>query len=96
MLRRVNVQIFLIQETSSGPHAKSIWAESGRLIKQYLVHPFGTTDLILEQPFHYTNINNDGRVIAAKSKRQNFLVNPINVFVLTSSFPISVRNDFFT
>ena len=68
-LRRANAQIFLIQETCSGPHAKLIRAQSGRLIKQYLIHQFGTIDLILEQPFYYTNIDNDGQVIAAKSKR---------------------------
>ena len=35
-------------------------------------------------------------MIAGKSKRQNFLVNPIDVFVLTSSSPISAWNDYFT
>ena len=95
LLRRVNAQIFLIQETCSDPHEKSIWAESGRLIKQYLIHPFKTINLILVQSFYCTNINNDGRVIAAKSKQQKFLVNPINIFVPTSSSSISVRNDVF-
>ena len=28
VFQRVNAQIFLIQETSSCPHAKAIWAES--------------------------------------------------------------------